>query len=535
MDIEEEINRKTNDKYDLKLKSATLFKSSGVCHVEFFYKDGVILPASEREELEKELLSFLPQGFDYQFKFIKNFVVNEAVSEAVNKFLKSNFPSVPYEIKSVDCEEANKSVELFVDEKIMEFAIEKRLDKSLEKYLNQNFFATFSVSIFAKEMFEELVSAPEEEFVFEDISNRFIEVSDVKLVAGTLTDNLASYIKDKTAPEENVTICGRIKFIKEATYEKKKKAKEGEEPKEEKKDAENEKAEEEDAIRKYYKFAVEDFSGTMHCVFFPSKKNIEAVANLKAGDSVIVMGSITKNSFNSNIDMRVKSICLCTLPEKFEEEIVYKEEPKNYRFVTPEPVEYYSQVDLFAKDQTKVLPYFEKNKLVVFDFETTGLRMDGNDKIIEIGAVKLENGKMTESFSCLINPEMHITNSDLHGIKDDDVKDKPRYQDVLPDFFKFTRGCVLSGYNISGFDMIFLKHFGKLCGYNFDNPILDVYQVAQKQVKGVKNYKLGTISEKLGVKLDNAHRAVFDTMATAEVLLKMSEGMDDIENYEKNA
>ena len=71
--------------------------------------------------------------------------------------------------------------------------------------------------------------------------------------------------------------------------------------------------------------------------------------------------------------------------------------------------------------------------------------------------------------------------------------------------------------------MILLKLFGKLCGYNFDNPVLDVYPMAQKLVVGVKNYKLSTVSEKLGVVLDNAHRAVYDTIATAEVLIKLSE------------
>jgi len=93
----------------------------------------------------------------------------------------------------------------------------------------------------------------------------------------------------------------------------------------------------------------------------------------------------------------------------------------------------------------------------------------------------------------------------------------------MPDFYKFTRNCYLSGYNIVGFDMMFLTHFGKLSGYNFDNKVLDVYNMARQFVKGSKSYKLKTIAEKLGVALDNAHRAVYDTIATAEVLLKLAE------------
>ena len=161
----------------------------------------------------------------------------------------------------------------------------------------------------------------------------------------------------------------------------------------------------------------------------------------------------------------------------------------------------------------------------MFDFETTGLNLNGSDKIIEIGAVKVVKGKIVEKFECFVNPEMHIPldASKVHGIYDKDVKDAYAYDQVLADFYKFTRNCYLSGYNIKGFDMVFLKHFGKLSGYNFDNPLLDVYPLAQKLVIGVKNYKLGTVCEKMGVLLDNAHRAVYDTIATAELLIKLTE------------
>ena len=80
----------------------------------------------------------------------------------------------------------------------------------------------------------------------------------------------------------------------------------------------------------------------------------------------------------------------------------------------------------------------------------------------------------------------------------------------------------MTGYNILNFDNVFLRGQGKDCRLNFDNESEDVYHYAQKYVHGVKNYKLGTIAAKLGVTLDNAHRAVYDALATAEVFLKIA-------------
>ncbi len=522
MDIIEKLNSLTENKYDLKLKKAILDKNSGECSVELFYKDGVILGTSEREKISKELCSLLPSGFSYDVKFIKNFVTNEAVTEFVKRFLKTNYPSIKFFIKSCDCEGKEKSVCLGFYEQEYEYAKSRDIRGSLCEKLKENFYVDISLSIEKREEEVEKIEAfePEEELVFE-ASNpvRVISVSNVQPLVGELTETNATYIKDCTTSGQEVVICGKILYFKEASFEPKKKNKE-----------EGDATEEAPKERKYFKFTVEDFSGKMNCVYFANKKTYENMQKLQDGESVILLGTLNENNFKHNLDMKVKAISLCTLPEKFEEEIVYKSEPANYKVVFPEPLEYYSQVDLFTSTENKINSFFVGKDIVVFDFETTGLRLDGADKIIEIGAVKVRDGKIIESFSCLINPEMHIPedSTKTHGIVDDDVKDKPTYQDVIPDFYKFTRNSYLSGYNIIGFDMIFLTHFGKLCGYNFDNPVIDIYKLAQKQVKGVKNYKLISVAEKLGVSLDHAHRAVFDTLATAEVMLKLGE---DTENF----
>ena len=127
-----------------------------------------------------------------------------------------------------------------------------------------------------------------------------------------------------------------------------------------------------------------------------------------------------------------------------------------------------------------------------------------------------------------VDPERKIPaeSSAVSGITDADVAGAPKDYQVLQDFFKFTRNAIIIGYNNINFDNVFLIGQGKKCRWDFaSNETDDVFRYAQKLVHGVKNYKLGTIAEKLGVVLDNAHRAVYDALATAEVFIKLAEMM----------
>ena len=228
--------------------------------------------------------------------------------------------------------------------------------------------------------------------------------------------------------------------------------------------------------------------------------------------------------------MRVKQIAYCKLPETFEEYIVYKQEKPFYEFVEPEKVVLYEQNDLTSFMIEEKIPKHLQNKTYVcYDFETTGLHFEQGDKIIEIGAVKIKDGKIIEKFMTYVNPEKPIPaeSSAISGIVDSDVQDAPIDSEALQDFYKFTRGAILTGYNILNFDNVFLRGQGKACRWNFDNESEDVYHYAQKYIHGVKNYKLGTIAAKLGVTLDNAHRAVYDAMATAEVFIKLCKLMEN--------
>lgn len=98
------------------------------------------------------------------------------------------------------------------------------------------------------------------------------------------------------------------------------------------------------------------------------------------------------------------------------------------------------------------------------------------------------------------------------------VADKPTFKEVLPDFFKFTRGAVLVGHNISGYDYPLLAKYADAEGYVFDNEMEDTLILARKYLTEVRHCGLEALSRAFNISHDNAHRAMADVFATVEVL-----------------
>ncbi|KNF08857.1 DNA polymerase III PolC-type [Gottschalkia purinilytica] len=157
---------------------------------------------------------------------------------------------------------------------------------------------------------------------------------------------------------------------------------------------------------------------------------------------------------------------------------------------------------------------------VVFDIETTGFS-SRNDEIIEIGAVKVKDGNIVDRYSQLIKPSVNIPDKivELTGINDNMVKDKPSIIEVLPDFLEFINGSVLVAHNAS-FDVSFIKENLYKIEETLDNPILDTLSLTRVLFPELRSHKLNLVAKHLGISLENHHRAVDDSEATAEILLK---------------
>lgn len=159
-------------------------------------------------------------------------------------------------------------------------------------------------------------------------------------------------------------------------------------------------------------------------------------------------------------------------------------------------------------------------KYVVFDIETTGFSPVTN-RIIEIGAVKVEHGEITERFSTFVNPQVpipfHIEK--LTSINDSMVMDADTIEVVLPQFLKFVGDAILVAHN-ANFDVSFIKENAKRQGIPVDFTYVDTVGIARALLTGQSKYTLDAVAKTLGISLENHHRAVDDAECTAEIFVK---------------
>ncbi len=157
---------------------------------------------------------------------------------------------------------------------------------------------------------------------------------------------------------------------------------------------------------------------------------------------------------------------------------------------------------------------------VVFDIETTGFSPIHN-RIIEIGAVKIENGEVTGKFSTFVNPDVPIPFEieKLTGINDEMVIGAPMIEQVLPQFMEFCQGAVLVAHN-ANFDMGFIMENAARLGLQRDFTYVDTVGIARLLLPHQAKHTLDAVAKTLGISLENHHRAVDDAQATAEIFVK---------------
>ena len=161
-------------------------------------------------------------------------------------------------------------------------------------------------------------------------------------------------------------------------------------------------------------------------------------------------------------------------------------------------------------------------RYIIFDLETTGLSA-ATERIIEIGAVKVENGEISESFDLFVDPEKTITPeiTRLTSITNEMVAGAPKEADALEQFFRFCDGCDILVAHNADFDMGFLRAAIRRCGREEDPVQIDTLVMARAMYPELKKHKLDTIAERLGVTQKHHHRADDDARVLAEIFLKM--------------
>ncbi|MDE6029558.1 MAG: hypothetical protein K2F90_04480 [Clostridiales bacterium] len=316
-------------------------------------------------------------------------------------------------------------------------------------------------------------------------------ITSVQPYIGNFKPDKVRAISAVTANEYNVAVCGILAMQTEFTSK---------------------------GGRPYERFLIYDGDMSLQCRFMPNgSKSIVNAAEL-TNKPVCLLGNVEYDGVRNEASMSVKEISLCTADGLTPPAV--KPEPKSYGIIFPQNYEVLVQSSMF--DGNTEVPQSLKGDFVVFDFETTGLSVI-HDRPTELGAVKISDGKLKESFSTLIDPRRGIPPEVMEktGITNEMVKGQPLFEDILPDFYKFTYGCALIGHNIS-FDFPFLLRGGNRSGWAFGNRrTFDTMGMAPAAIHGIQRLSLDSVLENLGLSNDNAHRALSDAAATAKAFIAM--------------
>lgn len=163
----------------------------------------------------------------------------------------------------------------------------------------------------------------------------------------------------------------------------------------------------------------------------------------------------------------------------------------------------------------------------VFDIETTGLSKI-HDEITEIGAVRIENGKIVDVYNQLVNPHKNIPDKivELTGITNEMVAEQPSIGEVLPDFFDFAKNTTFVAHNAT-FDVGFIREKAAREHIEHNISYVDTLALGRALCPQLKNHKLDTLAKHFSIPLENHHRACDDAKATAEIYLKMLELLEE--------
>jgi len=463
-----------------------------------------LLSEELRVKVEGITRRLVPDEYNSALVYKKTISDESYVKQCVSDFIYNESPLVFRKLS--DCEITLETgydtlrVNISVPAYIYSFMISNDYTAKLAEHLDTLLMETIEINLSVNAEAEGLRPAVVKHRKQQQLSvQKIVEVSELQSVVGAVT-RMPKYISDAaTAESDNQTICGKVVGF----FQKTAKA----------------------TGKPFFAFKLDDTTGQMEAVYFPrdEKAANSFAAEIRDGMTVCAEGPVSLSRYSGAFSMQLRRISRCKINYgSIHNDVEYLEADDEY--ITVSPVSYIEeqQSNLFDNDAT--VPETLMGEFVVFDFETTGLN-SSTDKIIEIGAVRMRDGKMTETFATLIDPQMPIPSaaSEANNIFDEDVAGAPIIKDVIGDFYKFTRGATLVGHNAEGFDCNFLYFWGKQYKYNFDNPVQDTMKIAREKLPAGGKLNLGALCKRFNITLLDAHRALNDAIATAKLFRKLKE------------
>ncbi len=482
----------------IRLKSVTLKKSGGA-NFDFICdkpaSDGVCM------KIENVLRDYLPDSFkECRVNVAKIVADPELVVNEIFRYLKSDFMSVANSVTKDNVSafppnDGRCEYVLKVDDDVYGYFRSNNVTDKISAHLYENFCCLFHgevENLGRTEANADILKQKVNSSDFETIKCRTLKVFDPVKIWGDDIDGTAIYAADAQYAQGVCCFAGTIVSINQKETQKGK---------------------------PFYIIELDDTTGKMQGKIFMTKEKEKKIDKLQIGTQIICRGDLS--TFNGLPSYKISDVSFCVFPPDFKpRERDSKPVPEYYSVVKPEPIEDMAQTGFF--DMAASVPECLIGKtFVVVDIETTGLSYLGGDKITEIGAVKIVDGKIVDKFQTLINPERKISEeiTKLTGIDEEMVKDKPTFDKIILDFFKYAAGSVIIGHNLD-FDYKFIKFYAKEQGYIFKNDGIDTIPFAKEVVPRLKNYKLNTVCEHFSIEFLH-HRALSDAHATAKLFLEL--------------
>ena len=145
MELEDKLNRLTDNQYGFTFKNAVLESSTAVCSVEFYYNDGTLLTPEVKDLCHSIVTDFLPRGYTYNIKYTKNFISLESISQFLNNYLKANCASISYKVDKILPSE--KQIFLQIDTLQQGYIKDKKVVQTLINALKEQFDEDFNVFV----------------------------------------------------------------------------------------------------------------------------------------------------------------------------------------------------------------------------------------------------------------------------------------------------------------------------------------------------------------------------------------------------
>lgn len=507
MKFYEEFQTLTDHKYDyLRLQSVEVYPALSEVKITFVLPYEILrdrLSDVDFTAIKTAVERLMPTGYGVKIQYSKCTPDEEIVKSFVLQYLKQNQKALTGQFNedkiAVKIEGETIKVSVPVSAYSYEYCKSAGVDRKLKDFLDTRYSAQNAVTFEIDDTIDTgAIIEKEYEELYVDTGT--IDTSSLRFAVGKKMDGTPRYISKFDKPQEGICVCGRIAKIERNVSKKNN--------------------------RIFYSFVIDDTTGEMACMYFGRSTTKGALDFLQADDCVVMNGDLVEDTFrNKGNKLMVRTLALCKIDfegiQARKEALAKHTQQKKKVFSHPQPyvdTTVKSLMDMAQKD----CEFITQNDFVVFDLETTGLDSQ-KDRVVEIGAVKIEKGEIVSYYGTFVDPQTPIpaSASQVNHIYDQDVKDAPYIEDVIEEFLDYCKGCIVVAHNAS-FDVAFIARDALSVGRTFDNRVVDSLRLAKKLRPDLGRFNLGYLCRLYDVDLTNAHRAYYDAEATGRLLIKMA-------------